>query len=199
MFSIKDKPFLPNILNRFSISICEKTLFNKVYTKFELIKDSRPYHVKYGATDEKTYTTRSDDTEWVTEIEDDSHLYPIFHSSNIELYSSKENFFQKYKKLLLSNSGAIDPLYDNGQLGFSQNSSAIIVDSKAEGDRIIKLFKSKLYAYLEKCVRYSMAISIHYLSFFPYPMDIKENFTDTDVYTYFGLTMEEIAEIEKTV
>jgi hypothetical protein len=198
-FSIKDKPFLPNILNRFSISICEKTLFSQDYVKFELIKDSGPYHLKYGSGDKKTFTTRSDDTDWVTEEPDENHIYHIFHSSNITLYSSKANFFQENKKLLLSNSGAIDPLYDNGELGFTQNSSAILVNSKEDGDKIIKLFKSKLYLYLEKCVRYSMAISIHYLSFFPYPKDIRENFTDKDVYTYFNLTAEEIEEIEHTV
>jgi hypothetical protein len=188
-FDIKKFTFLPNILSKFSLSICEKTLFDKKYEKFELIKDSGPFHLKYGAT-EKTYTTRSDDN-WVSTKDSSTYKYPIFHTNTQTLFSSKENFFSKYKKILISQSSKFDPFYDDS-MGFTQNVSAIIVSSKKEGEHIIKLLCSKIYSFFLKCIRYSTNITIYYLDFFPYPKDIPNNFTDDDLYRYFKLTQNEI-------
>ena len=188
-FNVKKFTFLPNILGKFSLSICEKTLFNNKYDKFELIKDSGPFHLKYGST-EKTYTTRSDD-DWVSIKENSTHKYPIFHTNTQTLFSSKENFFSKYKKILISQSSKFEPFYDDS-MGFTQNVSAIIVSSKKEGDYIIKLLHSKLYSFFLKCIRYSTNITIYYLDFFPYPKDMAYDFTDDDLYKYFKLTQNEI-------
>ena len=192
ILNIKDKEFLPNILNRFSISILDKTLFSKQYSKFKFIKDSGPFHIKYGLKDLKTLTTRSDDIDRVKKVKDDIHLCPIFHTNKQTLYSSIENCFQKHKKILISQSSKFEPFYDNGQLGFTQNVVAILVNSKKEADHIIKILHSKLYTFLLDCIRYSKNITIHYLNFFPCPTDLNENFTDEDLYTLFDLTKEEI-------
>jgi adenine-specific DNA-methyltransferase len=189
-FNVRKFTFLPNILNNFSLSICEKTLFNNKYDKFDLIKDSRPFHLKYGAT-EKTYTTRSDDQGWVSTKQDSTHKYRIFHTNTQTLFSSKENFFSKHKKILISQSSKFDPFYDD-TMGFTQNVSAIIVSSKKEGEHIIKILHSKLYSFLLKCIRYSANITIYYLDFFPYPKDLPHDFTDNDLYKYFKLTQNEI-------
>jgi hypothetical protein len=188
-FNVKRFTFLPNILSKSSLSICEKTLFNNKYDKFELIKDSGPFHLKYGST-EKTYTTRSDDN-WVSTKKDTNHKYPIFHTNAQTLFSSKENFFSKYKKILISQSSKFEPFYDDA-MGFTQNVSAIIVSSNKEGEHIIKILRSKLYSFLLKCIRYSTNITIYYLDFFPYPKDLPYNFTDEDLYKYFKLSQNEI-------
>ena len=96
-------------MSKLSLSICEKTLFDKKYDKFELVKDSGPFHLKYGSKD-KTYTTRSDDS-WVKTKKDTIHKYPIFHTNTQTLFSSKENFFSKYKKLLISQSSKFEPFF----------------------------------------------------------------------------------------
>ena len=49
-----------------------------------------------------------------------------------------------------------------------------------------------------KCVRYSMAISIYYLNFFPYPKDIPDDFTDEELCKYFNLTKQEFDFINST-
>ena len=195
-FNITDIPFLPNILSKLSLSICEKTLFDKKYNRFELIKDSGPFHLKYGAKGEKTYTTRSDDS-WVLTKENSTHKYPIFHTNSQTLFSSKENFFSKYKKVLISQSSKFDPFYDDS-MGFTQNVSAIIVTSKKEGDQIIKLLHSNLYSFFLNCIRYSTNITIYYLNFFPYPKDIPDDFTDAELCKYFNLTKQEIDFINST-
>lgn len=180
-FKIHDFNFLPNIFNNENIKLFEKIIFAK-NEKFEFIKDSNPFHIKILG--EKKQTTRSDNKSVVKEInKTKEHKWKIYHSNDQILYSKYKNAFQDYNKILISNSATFFPYFDDGKLGFTQNVSCILVKNKQEGDEILKILQSKFYNYLIKLIRYSSAITINYLNYFPYPKNLK----DQDIYEYYGI------------
>jgi hypothetical protein len=196
-FYLKKFKFLPNIISKYSFSIFDKTLF-KNNNKFEFIKDSKEFHEKIFNRKEKT--TRSDNRDVVKKNKKTSeHKFEIFHTNEENLFSKHKNIFQNNKKILISQSSAFNPMYDNGELGFSQNVSSILVKNNKEANKIISILKSNLYTFLLKNIRYSVNITIFYLNYFPYPKDLKDNPTDEDIYKYYEITKEEQNFIENVV
>jgi len=196
-FKITDYDFIPNILEKYSLSILKKTLFGN-FNKFQIVKDSGEFHEKYCGSISKT--TRSD-KKWVVKdnLKTIEHKYSIYHTNKQTLYSSVDNFFRKRNKILISQSSSWKPIYDDGKLGFTQNVLAILVNNHKEGKYIINIFNSKLYQFLIKCIRYSVNITIYYFNYFPYPYGLPNNPTDQDIYNYYGITKQEQQLIEEVV
>jgi len=124
--------FIPNIFNDHINSILNKiNIYGKQY---ECIISSdchktRP-HVKKGKTE--------------------LFKYQLFNTSGnpFEYFSSKPHKNQYSKKIILSNSGKLSPLYDEGILGTTQDSMYILVNSKEEGNIIINTLNSELFTFL---------------------------------------------------
>jgi hypothetical protein len=127
-------------------------------------------------------------------------IYPIKHSGAQELWwSSRKHDFQDDKKVLLSRAGYMNPFYDEGKMGTTQECHFILVLSKKEGKFIIKLLNSKLYKFFVYQSKTSGFNDFKLLNLLPYPKDLKIDFTDNDLYEYFNLTPEEILLIEETI
>jgi hypothetical protein len=128
--------------------------------------------------------------------------YPVVNSSSktkgITLYWASKPLKNQYiQKVLFSNGEVIQPFYDSGKFGTTQGGIFIPVISKEEGDKIVRYLKSKLVYYIVAASKWSNFETNKQIFWsIPHPNDLPDNFTDTQVYAYFGLTPEEIDRIE---
>ena len=101
------------------------------------------------------------------------------------------------KKVLFSNGRFVEPFYDTGKFGTTQGGIYIPVASDDEGVKLTRFLKSKLVSYIVGATKWSNFETNKQIFWsIPHPKDLPDNFTDAQVYTYFGLTPEEIGRIE---
>ena len=87
-------------------------------------------------------------------------------------------------------------LYDNGENGVGDNIHALEVESKEEGENIVKLFTSKLYKYIWNIYKHSAYNAGTLMnSVFRDVSEIK-HFDDESIYSFFKLTQAEIKFVE---
>lgn len=140
--------------------------------------------------------------DYVKKTKNTGHPFPIVNSSSkvrgITLaWSSKALKHQYVPKVIFSNGEVIQPFYDSGKFGTTQGGIYIPVGSQEEGQKIVRFLKSKLVYYIIAATKWSNFETNKQIFWsIPHPKDLPENFTDADVYTYFGLTPEEIGRIE---
>ena len=176
--------FIPNIFNNYINSILEKiNLYGKNY---ECIISS------------DCHKTRPH----VKQIHDDMYKYPLFNTSGnpFDYYSSKPHKHQKYKKVILSNSGKLNPFYDEGIYGCTQDSMYILVDSKIEGNIIVNTLNSKLFIFLIKICQWgNFRNESKLFSYFKYPdyNIINNSNINLDIlYNYYKIDNNEILFLE---
>jgi len=140
--------------------------------------------------------------DYISRVPKNTHLYPIFNSSSkangiVVFWSSKALTHQYKKKVLFSNGRIVEPFYDSGKFGTTQGGIYIPVMSDSEGVKITRLLKSKLVSYIIGATKWSNFETNKQIFWsIPHPKDLPDNFTDADVYAYFGLTTAEINSIE---
>ena len=140
--------------------------------------------------------------EYMSKTKKDKFDYPIINSSSktrgITVYWASKPLRNQYtQKVIFSNGEVIQPFYDSGKFGTTQGGIYIPVSSKEEGQKIVRYLKSKLVYYIIAATKWSNFETNKQIFWsIPHPKDLPENFTDADVYTYFGLTSEEIGRIE---
>lgn len=129
------------------------------------------------------------------------YKYPVRHTSPKNVFwVPNEHSWQNKKKVLVSRSGYLTPEYDGGKTGTTQDCFAIFVSSREIGTKIVRLLNSKLYVYLLKSLKTSGFNDKKILNEFPdVTENLKNSFVDTDLYTHFKLTNEEIKKIEDTI
>ena len=102
----------------------------------------------------------------------------------------------KFKKVLVSISGYLNPWYDDGEYGSSINGYWMEVSSKEEGEKYIEILKHNLFKWLFQICKYSGFNNLILLKSFP-EIDIED--INEELYEYFNLTQEEINYIEGSV
>lgn len=138
--------------------------------------------------------------EYMSPTKKKGFMYPIQHTGAQEpWWSSKKHEWQDMKKVIVSRSGYLEPFYDAGESGTSQESYSVFVSSMKEGMYIIRLLNSKLYRFIIQVQKTNGFNDIKMLNTLPYPKDLSENFRDEELYEYFGLTQNEIDLIEETI
>jgi hypothetical protein len=130
---------------------------------------------------------------------DSGHIYPMQATSVQIVYSSKPCKNQKDKKVLMSRSGYLKPFYDSGVIGVGGDCFACLVRDEKEGQAIIQLLNCKLYKFYIETNKWSGFHNKEVLQDLPNIIHDLETITDESVYTYFGLTKEQISLIEKHV
>jgi hypothetical protein len=81
-------------------------------------------------------------------------------------------------------------------LGTTQGGIYISVSSEQEGKKIARYLKSKLLYYIIAATKWSNFETTKQIFWsIPHPKELPDDFTDAEVYAYFGLTPEEIARI----
>ena len=131
-----------------------------------------------------------------------THIYPLINGSSkmrgIRLcWSSKPLKYQYSKKVIFSNGEVIQPFYDSGKFGTTEGGIFIPVDSDTDGVKLTRFLKSKLVSYIVGATKWSNFETNKQIFWsIPHPKDLPDNFTDAQVYAYFGLVPEEIGRIE---
>lgn len=123
------------------------------------------------------------------------HIYPLYNTSAnpYSYFSSIKHFDQDKKKVILSCSGKLKPIYDNGKYGTTQDSMYFIVNSKLEGKQLIRILNSQLYVFLIKICQWGNFRNEQKLfSYLKYPPIINEKINDEYVNNYFKLSKNEI-------
>ena len=108
------------------------------------------------------------------------------------LWASEKHPYQDIKKVIISESGYLGPMYDNGTLGTTEHSFIIPVSTQKEGERIVELLDSKLYKFVMKVCRWGSANHKYVIANLP-------GCTSGNVYDYFGLTQDEIDLVENSI
>ena len=140
--------------------------------------------------------------DYVAKTKTTANIYPLINGSSkmrgIRLcWSSKPLKYQYSKKVIFSNGEVIQPFYDSGKFGTTEGGIFIPVDSDTDGVKLTRFLKSKLVSYIVGATKWSNFETNKQIFWsIPHPKDLPDNFTDAQVYAYFGLTPEEIGRIE---
>jgi hypothetical protein len=140
--------------------------------------------------------------EYVSKTQKAGYVFPCVNSTSktkgvLCVWSKKAHSAQYLKKVVFSDNEVVLPFYDTGKVGLTQHGIYILVNSDREGILLTRFLNSKLVKYIVAATKWSnFGTFPEIFSEIPTPYNLPENFTDADVYTYFGLTPEEIGRIE---
>jgi hypothetical protein len=140
--------------------------------------------------------------EYVSKTPKIGHIFPCVNSTSktkgvLCVWSNKAHSTQYKKKVIFSDNEIVLPFYDNGNLGLTQHGIYIFVNSDREGHVLVRFLNSKLLRYIVAATKWSnFGTFPEIFSEIPTPYGLPDNFTDAQVYAYFGLTSEEINRIE---
>ena len=171
-FYINDMKFLPNNINKTTLSIIKKFFYSE--------------NSKMGFTS----NLRNDNF-------DDNGNYLVWYSNNFKK-SKIIGKNSKVKKIIVNLPGYLNPRYDDGVYATSKN-NLWVNSSLDESVSMIKYLNSKLIKFLvcKEC-KYSGFNNIGILKLIP-NVNFKINWTDQQLYEYFNLSQEEIDLIETTI
>jgi hypothetical protein len=143
--------------------------------------------------------------DFVSHVKKNDFIFPSVKSSTktkgiVLCWCSKALAHQYIQKVIFSDGGDIQPFYDSGKFGTAEHGIYIQVFSEDEGKKIQRFLKSKLVSYIVAATKWSNFQTFpEIFHSMPNPKDLPNNFTDLQVYTYFGLTSKEIDRIEKNL
>ena len=123
----------------------------------------------------------------------EDYVYPVRHTTKRNIrYSKVKHTKHDEKKILLNLSGNLNPIYDNGTMGFTQAQMYLLTDE----EEYVTILNSKLYKFVFTICKWSgfnIEKIYHNIPF------IKEKQNDDELYKLFKLTEEEINMIESSM
>lgn len=174
----RELTFIPNIYNEY---------INYIFEKINI------YGIKYEC---KISSDCHKIREHVKKQYDDVYKYKLYNTSGnpYGYYSSKPHKHQYFKKVILSNSGKLTPIYDNGELGTTQDSMYILVDNKREADAIINTINTQLFTFIINICQWgNFRNEASLFTYLKYPdYRIINNVNDESINKYYKLTLDEI-------
>jgi hypothetical protein len=170
--------YLPNYTTNETINIIKKFMNN------ELPK------VSFHTSCELHNTTHKNK---LNDNKKDDYIYPVRHTTKRDIrYSKIKHTKQDETKILLNLSGNLNPIYDDGTMGFTQAQMYLLTDKK----EYVNIINSKLYKFVFAICKWSgfnIEKIYHDIPF------LVENKSDTEIYKIFNLTEEEIKIIEESI
>ena len=129
----------------------------------------------------------------IKDVQDDIFKYPIRHTSlrNIR-YSNIPHSLSDKNKILMNLSGDLKPIYDDGQVGFTQAQLYLLTDNEAYVD----ILSSNLFSFIFKICKWSGFNIDKVYRDIPY---IDTKMTHSEIYNLFGITDKEIECIEHNI
>ena len=177
--------YLPNDINKHSISIHQKTLLAgrqtyKTECDYVTCHNVQLTRVKVDCPISKTRTER--------------HIYPIMHTNPQTWYSSvKQDCFEK-KKVMWTRSGNTLPMYNDGDLGITDMCYYIEVADETQGRTLEHNLNLNLFKYLFRTAKWSGFGNEKIFNMIPVVPDRK--LTDAEMYAHFDLDENETEYIE---
>lgn len=175
---IDDILFLPTLLTDKSLSIIHK-FYNNKFAKVSFKSSSELHNWKKK--------------ELIGECNKTTFIYPIRHTTkNNNLCSSIKHPLADKKKILMNKPSKLEPIFDNGKLGFTQNQIYYLTNNK----KYVDVLNSKLFRFIFTICKWSGFNSELVFKDMPY---IEKINNDNELYKYFNLTEKEINLIEDNI
>ena len=171
----KQRKYIPLLYNQMVQNILSKTIDNTMLPKFE-VKTSSDLH-KYTKAD------------FIRDEKTDEFKYKLIHTPSQTVYSSRPHKFQDGYKLFISTTDKYSVFIDN--CGMTQSIVFILCSSEDEAKKYLQILQHPLYVFINNICRWGNFNNIRILQSFPIPsMDYSGN--HEEIYSYFGITKEEI-------
>lgn len=187
-FRLDDKVFyLPNNMSPMALKVHGKIMFN-MSPKFDVKWDYVVCHNIRRFGDNPTLSmTRSR-----------SHKYPVFHTNKSVWWSSVEQNWATEPKVMWTRSGYTKPFYDDGKMGGTDMAYYVKVANSMEGSNLAAILNSAVFRYIFKTAKWSGFGNE--LVFRNLPLvDISRQWTDSDLFSHFKLTAQEVRHINETL
>jgi len=209
--SIYELPFIPHIINSNVISILNK-LFNNNNEKLNIINDQsfKPKkEEKFNIIRDQSFQPKKEDmnksgiphTYYYDVLEKDYLLvYKNYLDKNIPEYISNEKIIMTYKTG--KEKAKLYPKYFSTEIGSTSNTMYQIIRQDDNINNILKLLDSELINFILKITQYSEAPNyineFKILNMISKPNEGTIN-NETDVYSYYDITEEEMNFIQKII
>jgi len=168
--------FLPSLLSKESLNIIYK-FYNNNFVKISFNKSGELDHFFKKNL--------------IGECNKNNFINKIRHTAkNNNLCSSIKHTLTNKNKILMNLSGKLDPIYDNGKLGFTEAQIYLLTNNK----NYVNILKSKLYNFIFTICKWSGFNILSMFKNIPYIETFKDDIT---LYKLFKLTKEEIQLIEE--
>ncbi len=167
--------YLPNFATNHTINIIKKFMNNALPK------------VSFRTSCELHNTTHK---KKLNDVKTGAFIYPIRHTTKRDVrYSSEPHSLQYEPKILMNLSGNLNPIYDDGKLGFTQAQMYLLTDRCD----YIKILNSKLYKFVFTICKWSGFNIEKIYHNIPFIDTCK---TDQELYEIFNLNKEEIELVE---
>ena len=176
--------WMPGDLSLISLSIHKKVMFDttdKLDVKYDYVTCHN--NILKKSIDNNTFSS-------ISKTKTDIHIYPLFHTNAQIWYSSIKQEFSDKKKVIWTRSGYSKPFYDDGKYGITDLSYYVLVNSDTEGNNLNNILNQRLFKYILKSAKWSGFGTDKV--FYALPKLENKKYTDTELYTHFDLTEEEI-------
>lgn len=181
--NIENLFFLPTLLNKLCFDIYNKVIFS-TNKKMSFVLDLE-YDIR-----------RNDDIR----IKSDKYPYKVYNTGTQIRYSKFKTKNYDKKKVIISGSGNLNPIFEDGDAATANNTLYMIVKDNEEGKKIVNLLESMLYKFILYHSKYSGFFTKEIIWSLPLPYEnLTSNFSNEELYEYFNLTSEEIKLIEETI
>jgi hypothetical protein len=150
---------VPTLSDSSNIELFEKTVntfLTEGVNKLNFVGDSTFHYQKQTTKDN------------VSLQQDDEYVYPIKHTSSKTFYSKVEHPIQNTMKVIISDSGYLSPIFDNGEYGVTQHSPYMKVKSVEEGVKIVNFLNSEKIQELLKLTKKSGFYNINVINSLSY-------------------------------
>ena len=179
LFIKNDMLFLPSLLTDDSLNIIDKFYNNKKIDK-----------ISFNSTSELHRTTKK---HLINICDESKFIYKIRHTSNnSNLCSSIKHSLSDKNKILMNVPSNLEPLFDNGKLGFTQHQLYYLTNNKD----FVTILNSKLYKFIFSICKWSGFNTLSMFKNIPYIENFKDDIT---LFKYFKLTKYEIKLIEDNI
>ena len=171
----KQRKYIPLLYNQMVQNILSKTIDNTMLPKFE-VKTSSDLH-KYTKA------------EFIRDEKTDEFKYKLIHTPSQTVYSSRPHKFQDGYKLFISTTDKYSVFIDN--CGMTQSIVFILCSSEDEAKKYLQILQHPLYVFINNICRWGNFNNIRILQSFPIP-SIDYSGNHEEIYSYFGITKEEV-------
>lgn len=176
LFISNDTNFIPSILTKESLSIINK-FYNNSIEKISFVRS-------YEITTTKKILIGKCNSKFKFPIKDTK--------KNTDLCSSIKHSLQDKNKIIMSRSGNLEPTYDNGKYGITENLLYLLTNKK----NYINILNSKLFNFIFQICKSSGYHNPEIFKDIPF---IPDNKTDEELYKIFKLTKDEIKIIDELI
>jgi hypothetical protein len=130
----------------------------------------------------------------ISDDKNNEFMHPIRHTTKNNIrYSYKKHSLSDENKILMNLSGNLKPIYDNGNLGFTQAQMHLLTDNS----NFVEVINSKMYSFIFEICKWSgfnIELIFHDIAY------INEEFIDDNqMYVLFNISEDEQLLIESVV